>query len=66
MDFLKAGKPQTFSTVDCQPFGGEDQMDFLKAGTTCHFKPSRLIVDHLGGKPNGLFEGGRAVNLLGG
>jgi hypothetical protein len=66
MEFLKVGEPQTFLAVDCQPFGGEDLMDFSKAGTTCHFKPSRLIANHSGGKPNGLFEGGQAVNLLGG
>jgi hypothetical protein len=33
MDFLKVGEPQTFSAVDCRSFAGEDQMDFLKAGT---------------------------------
>jgi hypothetical protein len=52
MDFLKAGEPQTFSAVDCWPFGGEELMDFSKVVTACHFKPSWLIAGHSGGKPN--------------
>ncbi len=56
---MKVGTQQPFDTFWWLIAGhsGEDQMTSQRRARSGHFKPSWLIAGHLGGKPNGLFEG---------